>query len=131
MGRRTFCSGQKARFKRSGAILVPGAGCVHEHCIRTNPDYLRKCVYARDWGKCAVCRKLCGLFHNGRHVRDGHLWQADHIIPVIEGGGSCGLENIRTLCTACHRQETKKLARRRAKKQACLSGCFPKTREFI
>lgn len=37
------------------------------------------------------------------------LWQADHIVPVVEGGGECGLEGYRTLCTPCHKAETKKL----------------------
>lgn len=36
-------------------------------------------------------------------------WAADHILPVIEGGGECGLENIRTLCLACHNAETQQL----------------------
>lgn len=31
------------------------------------------------------------------------LWDIDHIIPVREGGGCCGLENLRTLCVVCHR----------------------------
>lgn len=39
----------------------------------------------------------------------GHLWEADHIVPVAEGGGSCGLDNIRTLCVGCHKAETRKL----------------------
>ena len=43
------------------------------------------------------------------------LWEADHIIPVCEGGGFCGLDNFRTLCLPCHREETAKLAARRAK----------------
>lgn len=42
------------------------------------------------------------------------LWEMDHTIPVVEGGGSCGLENLRTLCWACHRAETAALAGRRA-----------------
>lgn len=42
------------------------------------------------------------------------LWEADHILPVVEGGGGCGLENLRTLCRCCHRAETRALARRRA-----------------
>ncbi len=51
-----------------------------------------------------------------RHLRDlrRRLWEMDHTVPVIEGGGSCGLENLRTLCWACHRAETAKLAARRA-----------------
>lgn len=44
----------------------------------------------------------------------GPSWEADHIVPVVEGGGSCGLENLRTLCTKCHKDETSKLAARRA-----------------
>ena len=43
------------------------------------------------------------------------LWEADHIVPVSEGGGACGLENFRTLCVPCHKAETKALAARRAK----------------
>jgi 5-methylcytosine-specific restriction endonuclease McrA len=37
------------------------------------------------------------------------LWEADHIQTVVEGGGGCGLENIRTLCWKCHAAETAKL----------------------
>ncbi|XP_075112779.1 uncharacterized protein LOC107811423 [Nicotiana tabacum] len=33
---------------------------------------------------------------------DGNAWHADHIIPVYQGGGECRLENMRTLCVACH-----------------------------
>lgn len=43
------------------------------------------------------------------------LWEADHIVPVVEGGGGCGLDGLRTLCVPCHRAETAELARRRAK----------------
>ncbi len=42
------------------------------------------------------------------------LWDADHILPVAEGGGGCGLDNYRTLCIWCHKDETAKLAKRRA-----------------
>jgi hypothetical protein len=36
-------------------------------------------------------------------------WAADHIVPVVEGGGECGIENIRTLCLGCHASVTKEL----------------------
>jgi 5-methylcytosine-specific restriction endonuclease McrA len=39
-------------------------------------------------------------------------WDADHIVPVVEGGGECGLENYRTLCVPCHRKVTRDLQRR-------------------
>lgn len=42
------------------------------------------------------------------------LWHMDHIVPVAEGGGSCGLDNLRTLCQPCHKRETAMLARRLA-----------------
>jgi len=39
-------------------------------------------------------------------LRDGSLkttlWEADHIVPVIEGGGCCGVDNMQTLCLRCH-----------------------------
>jgi 5-methylcytosine-specific restriction enzyme A len=57
-----------------------------------------------------------------------HLWEADHIVPVVEGGGECGLENLRTVCLRCHKSETKKLAARRAlakRKQQVLFGNTP------
>jgi hypothetical protein len=45
----------------------------------------------------------------------GDLWDADHIVPVIEGGGECGLDNFRTLCIPCHKKATAELAARIAK----------------
>lgn len=44
----------------------------------------------------------------------GEWWDMDHILPVVEGGGACGLENLRTLCIPCHKKETAALAARRA-----------------
>jgi len=53
------------------------------------------------------------------HLRDlcRRLWEADHIVPVSEGGGDCGPENLRTLCWACHRKETAGLKKRLAAKR--------------
>ena len=47
-----------------------------------------------------------------QHPTEGDFWQADHIVPVIEGGGGCDLGNLQTLCTPCHRIETGKLRAR-------------------
>ena len=44
--------------------------------------------------------------------REGDFWQADHVRAVAEGGGECGLDNLRTLCTPCHKTETEKLRAR-------------------
>ncbi|XP_010258160.1 PREDICTED: DNA annealing helicase and endonuclease ZRANB3 isoform X2 [Nelumbo nucifera] len=37
---------------------------------------------------------------------DGNSWHADHIVPVYQGGGECRLDNMRTLCVACHFEVT-------------------------
>lgn len=44
--------------------------------------------------------------------RGVHLWEADHVVPVAEGGGTCGLEGLRTLCKRCHGRETGALRKR-------------------
>ncbi|XP_010491398.1 PREDICTED: DNA annealing helicase and endonuclease ZRANB3-like [Camelina sativa] len=54
---------------------------------------------------------------------EGNAWHADHIIPVYQGGGECRLENMRTLCVACHADVTaaqcaeRKVIRSEARKQ--------------
>jgi hypothetical protein len=53
------------------------------------------------------------------------LWEADHILPVCEGGGCCGLENYQTLCLRCHKEESALLAKRRANKTQDSMGLFP------
>ena len=42
------------------------------------------------------------------------MWEMDHIIPVVEGGGCCGLDNLQTLCLPCHKLDTAALAARLA-----------------
>jgi 5-methylcytosine-specific restriction endonuclease McrA len=41
----------------------------------------------------------------------------DHTVPVIEGGGEAGLDNLRTLCQPCHKSVTADLAKRRAEQR--------------
>ena len=60
-------------------------------------DYAARRRFEKDWG--------------GRR----HLWDADHIVPVAEGGGECDLSNMRTLCLRCHRAVTAALRKRLAK----------------
>lgn len=118
--RRTFCSDF----------------CVNEWKLRTDPGYLRDQVLARDRGVCALCgtdtrtayfemkrsrgahrREL--LAHWGlKSINRKSLWDADHIVPVAEGGGECDLDNIRTLCLRCHREQTRSLRLRLRQKPA-------------
>ncbi len=108
MGRRTFCSGDRATFQYwTGEVVNPGHGCVHEFKVGSDPGYVRKLVWARDKGVCAICGDVAPSIA-------GHHWQADHVVPVAEGGGLCGLENMRTLCTPCHKRETAALRKRLA-----------------
>ncbi|KAJ8753320.1 hypothetical protein K2173_019719 [Erythroxylum novogranatense] len=54
---------------------------------------------------------------------EANAWHADHIIPVYRGGGECKLENMRTLCVACHYDVTaaqcaeRRITRAKARKQ--------------
>lgn len=101
--------------------------CVHEWRLRTDPAYLRDQVGLRDRGVCALCgldtnsayadlkrsrgqRRIALLARWGlRRINRRSLWDADHILPVVEGGGECDLANLRTLCLICHRRETNAL----------------------
>jgi 5-methylcytosine-specific restriction enzyme A len=62
--------------------------------------------------------RLSDRYMRGREsVPTSSLWDADHIVPVVEGGGGCDLSNLRTLCLVCHRKATADLAARRARKK--------------
>ena len=99
--RRTFC----------------GDPCVHEWKIRSSPWYVRKQVKKRDRGICQLCGVNVTKAHREwtrakppatdrsarRLWRSAEpRWEADHIVPVADGGGECGLENYRLLCRPCH-----------------------------
>lgn len=99
--------------------------CTTEWMCKTSPNIARYHVWLRDKGVCALCSIdsvagktwKWGSPRQNRARGTGDLWQADHIKPVIEGGGECGLENLRTLCTACHKLETAALRRRISKEK--------------
>jgi 5-methylcytosine-specific restriction protein A len=123
-GRRTFCS----------------VWCVDQWRIRTDPGYLRERVFARDAGRCAICRidtveayrrlkRARGkcrdamlAYWGAGALKRRSLWDADHILPVCEGGGECDLENLRTLCLVCHQDATSALRRRRARATSPLAA---------
>ena len=101
--------------------------CIHNWKVRNDPQYVRSLVFRRDGGICAICAdnteaiRAATITAELRTHDPGWVaryrksrWQADHIIPVVRGGGQCGLENYRTLCIPCHKTVTAKLARERA-----------------
>ncbi|GIM10930.1 hypothetical protein Vretimale_14466, partial [Volvox reticuliferus] len=49
-----------------------------------------------------------------RTATEGFAWPADHITPVYAGGGLCDVDNMRTLCVACHADVTKAQCKQRA-----------------
>lgn len=74
---------------------------------------MRDLVWERDKGVCALCGLDTKILPQAdRWGRDFVLWEADHILPVSEGGGLCGLEGYRTLCKACHGRVSGELRRR-------------------
>ena len=42
------------------------------------------------------------------------FWDADHVVPVGDGGGECGLDGYRTLCIPCHKKSSATYASQRA-----------------
>ncbi len=119
--------------------------CSEEWRCKTSPSHMRFLLHLRDHGICALCgldtddlkrqydaiRRTVNGFHwndteamsafrqkhgipHGRSSSD--WWDADHIVPVAEGGGECDLSNLRTLCIPCHRKVTKEFHARRALK---------------
>jgi 5-methylcytosine-specific restriction endonuclease McrA len=110
--RRTFCSDV----------------CVHEWKVRSDPGYVRDLVWKRDGGICRLCGvNLRSAERKWSRSRPHQLdrpgrrrwraerprWEADHILPVADGGGECGLDNYRLLCRTCHVNVTQEWRRRR------------------
>ena len=105
--------------------------CAKEIRIRSCHKFMKQEVYKRDKGICKICnvdtkviaRKALNLELEEKKIFlqnyniplsrkiwkrkfGGGLWDADHILPVKNGGGCCGLENLRTLCISCHKNVT-------------------------
>ncbi|XP_008943639.1 PREDICTED: DNA annealing helicase and endonuclease ZRANB3 [Merops nubicus] len=118
--------------------------CQEDFSIRSSQSYLRTKVFEIERGVCQFChRNAQELYLSIRDApksqrkkllesswmshlplgqlneiitnpSEGQFWQADHIKPVYSGGGQCSLENLQTLCTACHRERTAKQAKERS-----------------
>jgi len=105
----------------------------HPKCVRaynaSDPRLARRRVRKRDRTVCAECqldtnalrRELRGRGMTRRLRERGFvprrsLWELDHIVPLIDGGGH-ELDNLQTLCTPCHRKKTAEEARSRAARQ--------------
>ena len=52
-----------------------------------------------------------------RRLKAFASWDADHIVPVEQGGAVLGLDNIQTLCSRCHKRKTAQQAAEKAAKR--------------
>lgn len=142
-GRQTFCSNGcvekwkvrsdptfvriKLYERDKGVCAICGADCValvkELEKIEGPVDYWTKKSYAyagliiRNKILSARLEELAIPLHRYERRRRYGIWDADHITPVVEGGGECGLDGYRTLCCRCHRDETTKLKRRLAEQK--------------
>lgn len=117
-----FCLGKVPK----GRISWCSEACVQEYLALRSPAGLRRMVWNRDKGVCRVCRMDCTALECiiQRWRRTAVLkplalqvrtdlgvlsrkayWDADHVIAVRDGGGSCGTQNIQTVCVWCHRRK--------------------------
>jgi 5-methylcytosine-specific restriction enzyme A len=140
--RETLLAGSNGRFLcrwcnlevPPGRVTFCSEWCVEEWKLRSDPSHLREKVFERDRGVCALCGLNCiAELHRIKRLRGTarlkataewalrgrkSIWDADHITPVVEGGGECDLSNMRTLCLKCHRKHTAELRDRLRKAQS-------------
>lgn len=64
------------------------------HIIKGDTEVIRAQLFQLEQGYC----RNCGVYSEN--------WEADHITPVRQGGGACGLDNFQTLCADCHKEKT-------------------------
>lgn len=75
--------------------------------------YVREKVYARDHGICAACGRDCskpagGGYQGRQFVFPRGDWDADHVVPLADGGRH-SMVNLQTLChEPCHARKTAK-----------------------
>jgi 5-methylcytosine-specific restriction endonuclease McrA len=105
-----------------------GPDCVHEWKLRSDVAYLRSQLFLRDKGICRDCgldtlklrRRMYDLSESERvsmgmsfgipahQSKNLMLWEADHVVPVSQGGGLTGLDNFQSLCVTCHYKKSAK-----------------------
>lgn len=83
----------------------------HLHTVEGYVDHPTPSYWSwRMW----FCQEVLGL--SRADARRRSYWEADHIVPVVEGGGRLGLENLQTLCLWCHRAKSAHDGRRRKRR---------------
>jgi 5-methylcytosine-specific restriction endonuclease McrA len=101
----TRCLGTPTR--RCGRLIPSGSRC--PDCAasyrgdRNQKTSFRNAVLARDRFTCVRC---------GLYDPSGRGLEADHVVPLAEGGAALDVGNGVSLCRACHGEKTRKAARR-------------------
>ena len=133
-----WCKGPIPKCRRRTFCSEP---CVNEWKRRVCPEIFRSVAFEADKGICRSCGLDCltmdhdhlqrqlwtsaepatildriDLAQRWRHANNvrRHVFEIDHITPIIEGGDWFDPANLRTLCIPCHRRETRALAARLA-----------------
>lgn len=110
-------TGRQARIVREHRALWTWLARRHfEELFRRRVLLRADGTHCEAWGECheAAWRSVDEQVAERGWDETPHRWEADHIVPVSEGGGGCGPEGYRTLCLPCHRTETARLAARLA-----------------
>ncbi|MBI1874423.1 MAG: HNH endonuclease [Acidobacteria bacterium] len=125
---KTALVGRESRLRGSRCRTFCSDRCVCEWRIRSDVSYTRELVWTRDRGVCQRCLVDLGRAeHRWREARSTTRsrralrawraarprWEVDHIVPVADGGGECGLANLRLLCRPCHVAVTQAWSHRR------------------
>lgn len=105
-----------------GRVLNGFRELVQMECRAASSSYGNGSILPRldpnTWGHTAHVQHgratLAALGWNGYADLMRSLWEADHIVPLAEGGTNT-LGNLRTLCVPCHREVTRELRARMAK----------------
>ena len=104
----------------------------HPECVEayndSDPREVRRRLRKRDRGLCASCgldtlalkkslkgRGMARALRERGFVPRRSLWEVDHIVPLVDGGGH-DMTNLQSLCTPCHKRKTAAEATARALK---------------
>lgn len=99
-----------------GRGVYCGRPCRDAFLIRRSPEYAGHRYRVLNGSRCVGCgadeEKCFALYRQAANLLAGtpaeafllpfQMWHLDHIRPVADGGGECGLENFRLLCCLCH-----------------------------
>ena len=111
-GRRAYCSDR----------------CHWEYMIKHSPEFAAALFREKYGTRCAGCgadeatiesvwleaKAMLEIVGAGEYLLPFKPFPLDHVRPVIDGGGSCGMENYRLLCPRCHTGITATFNRDRA-----------------